>query len=391
MFLKAQRAWRMLAGSHCWKTFFSIHFSLILSGLLRHNCCSQGQGHSGDQQAIRKRLRKHENDLWFIWGMDVIPPNPFWDYWLLAGNLEPHVAFLQPTVIKNPVPWPASIPTFPWYDGSSKGAPHTRGFKAEQLHMRVDTLRSLLVCSWCWAGYLSYFHVHSLFLTCIRRLRKKPSWKVSQKPSWTTGHMRLMADLGNFGALRKVCVKQAFSEEGNACWLQGVAGKTARLLPLSQQQTSSSLSMILSALVWTEGEGRPWKTKPRELILIHFSYIRSRYKAFQNISGMLVSCGWFTGCDRKSISVPVDAKFITLPQNSDSPLLLELQLVAMATSARQYFFFSSHYFPLAQLHIAVKIVSFCNIKKNPTTYKNHCVLLQGIPLYEFRPDIIYAA
>lgn len=85
-------------------------------------------------------------------------------------------------------------------------------------------------------------------------------------------------------------------------------------------------------------KGKALEDKALRNNLIHFSYIRSRYKAFQNISSMLVSCRWFTGCDRKSISVPVDAKFITLPQNSDSPLLLELQLAAMATSARQYIF-----------------------------------------------------
>lgn len=246
-------------------------------------------------------------------------------------------------------------PTFPWYDGSPKAASHTKQplftgvFKAEQLHMRVGMLKSLLVCSRCWAGYLSYFYVCPpaswvCVRNCLEKYLKSQLGQLDTCDSWLTFKMSVYCE-------KWVC-KTSFLEEGDACWLQGASEKTARLLPLSQQQTSASLSMILSALVWTERKGRPWKTKPQELILIHFSYIRSRYKAFQNISRMLVSCGWFTGCDRKSISVPVDAKFITLPQNSDSPLLLELQHVAMATSARQYIFF----FPL----FSIGTVAYCS-------------------------------
>lgn len=144
--------------------------------------------------------------------------------------------------------------------------------------------------------------------------------------------------------------------------------------------------MFLSAFIWTERKGRPRKTKPWELILIHFSYIRSRYKAFQNISCVLVSCGWFTGCDRKSISVPVDAKFITLPQNSDSPLL-ELQLVAMGTSARQYIFFFPQ-FSIGTVVYCSKNGILCNIKKPPTNNKtkpqNHCFITIILPILWLR-------
>lgn len=107
--------------------------------------------------------------------------------------------------------------------------------------------------------------------------------------------------------------------------------------------TNTSSNYILSVLVWTERKNGGGHGPKR--FFMHFLYIGSGFKAFQNICSMFVSCSWFTGHDRKSISVPVDAKFITLPQNSDSLLLLELQLAAMATNTRQYFpptFFHCH-------------------------------------------------
>ena len=201
----------MLAGSHCCETSFSICFSLILSGLLRNNYCGQGQGHSGDQQAVRKRLRKHENRWGLAETWTSFPQIPFettdrsqatWSHVQpccrqQAWNISSVSKFHPPLSLVWWVPQGSS---------SRQAAVVRRVFQGRPItHARryVEKL-SYLFLMLCWVPQIISRSL--TLLPHIVHLQKKASWKVSEKPTWTTGSMWLMADLWNFGALRKVSV-----------------------------------------------------------------------------------------------------------------------------------------------------------------------------------------
>lgn len=128
----------------------------------------------GINKPLERGWESMRTDYTFNWGMDIIPPYPFWDF---CREPESVHSLSAGSGHETPAQSPKPIPPFPWCDRCPKAAPHARQLLFAGF-FRADRCSSMLSC------IPQVFSCSLALFTCIMHLYKKTSWKVRSWLVW---------------------------------------------------------------------------------------------------------------------------------------------------------------------------------------------------------------